>query len=294
MKLVHLPEEFRASCNDLRKLGHSVGLVPTMGALHSGHASLMAAARNHGSKPCVTIFVNPTQFGPNEDFGKYPRTLENDLAICQAEGTEVVFAPAAGDMYPAGDATRVRVSGLTEVLCGRSRPGHFDGVTTVVSKFFALAGPCRAFFGRKDYQQLQVVKRMTADLMLPVEVISCPIVREADGLALSSRNRYLDADERRRALGIVRGLVRAERAYRTGERQGVVLRGIIEESLNASELRADYVELRGTEQLEEQTSASSVAGMSVVLVAAFCGVTRLIDNFVLGTEPTALLSLVEG
>lgn len=287
MKIAHTPEEFRAACNDLRAHGHSVGLVPTMGALHSGHGSLMRAAFGDGRKPSVTIFVNPTQFGPSEDLARYPRTLESDLKLCQDEGVALVFVPAASDMYAESDATRVCVKGLTEGLCGASRPGHFDGVTTIVTKLFALAGPCHAYFGRKDYQQLQVVKRMAADLMLPVEVIGCPIVRESDGLALSSRNRYLSSTERQQALGIIRGLMQAERAYRDGERRSQALVALVEASLLDSGLRRDYAEVRHATSLTVLERATDTPGDTVLAVAAFCGSTRLIDNFVLGTEPVA-------
>jgi pantoate--beta-alanine ligase len=284
MQVIHLPEEFRAACNELRKYGKGVGLVPTMGALHVGHASLLSAACAGGNVPCVTIFVNPTQFGPNEDYSKYPRTLESDLELCRAYGTEVVFAPSADAMYFPNDSTRVRVSNLTECLCGKSRPGHFDGVTTIVSKLFALAGPCCAYFGRKDYQQLQVICRMATDLMLPVDVVGCPIVREPDGLALSSRNRYLNADERSRALGLIRGLKSADDAYRKGERDGRTLVQLVELALERCQLRKDYVEIRGANQLESLSTLPQEPGRGVLAVAAFCGATRLIDNVVLGAD----------
>jgi pantoate--beta-alanine ligase len=232
----------------------------------------------------VTIFVNPTQFGPNEDFGKYPRTLESDLAICRAEGTKIVFAPEVDGMYPKGESTRVSVTRLTEGLCGKSRPGHFDGVTTIVAKLFALAGPCQAFFGRKDYQQLRVVQRMATDLMLPVDVIGCPIVREPDGLALSSRNRYLSEDERLRALGIIRGLVEADRAFRAGERDSNALAGIVRQKLSESSLREDYVDVRSASDLSIPDEGAPTAAEYALLVAAFCGSTRLIDNVILGSD----------
>jgi pantoate--beta-alanine ligase len=244
----------------------------------------MAAARRHGASPCVTIFVNPTQFGPNEDFGKYPRTLESDLEICRAEGVEVVFAPDVDGMYPKGECTRVSVARLTEGLCGASRPGHFDGVTTIVTKLFALAGPCHAFFGRKDYQQLRVIQRMATDLMLPVEVIGCPIVREPDGLALSSRNRYLSKDERARALCIVRGLIQADQAYRGGERKARALVELVRGAIGASALREDYVELRVASDLSAVEGDVLPPTECALLVAAFCGTTRLIDNVILGAD----------
>jgi len=217
-------------------------------------------------------------------FSKYPRTFETDLDLCRTEGVGLVFAPSAADIYPTGDCTRVRVSGLTEALCGLSRPGHFDGVTTIVTKLFILSRPSKAFFGRKDYQQLQVVRRMTTDLLLPIEIVGCPIVREADGLALSSRNRYLNTDERQRALGIIRGLVAADRAYRRGERDIAALCRLVEGSLEQAGLRKDYVEFRGAEHLEAESLVLPTVGETVLAVAAFCGNTRLIDNVVLGVD----------
>ena len=204
-------EEFRLACERVRQGGATLALVPTMGALHEGHLALMREAARQADVVAVTIFVNPTQFGPSEDLASYPRDLEGDLERCRSVGVSLVFAPADSDMYPGGDATRVRVSRLTDHLCGRSRPGHFEGVTTIVAKLFAVAGPCTAVFGRKDYQQLKVIERMTRDLMLPVRIVPHPTVREPDGLALSSRNAYLGADERARARAIPRALSRAVR-----------------------------------------------------------------------------------
>ncbi|HEX7453569.1 MAG TPA: pantoate--beta-alanine ligase, partial [Polyangiaceae bacterium] len=198
--------EFRHAANAVRRAGKRLGLVPTMGALHEGHLSLVREARARTEEVAVTIFVNPTQFGPNEDFARYPRTLERDLELCREAGVRHVFAPDASEMYPKGERTRVHVSGLTSALCGPHRPGHFDGVATIVSKLFAVAGECVAVFGRKDYQQLKVIERMTRDLLLPVEIVGLKTLRDADGLALSSRNAYLSVEERARALGIARGL----------------------------------------------------------------------------------------
>ena len=192
--------EFRQAAQAVRDSGKRLGLVPTMGALHAGHLSLVAEARARATEVALTIFVNPTQFGPNEDFARYPRTLEQDLALCREAGVSHVFAPEASEMYPKGERTRVQVSGLTAALCGPHRPDHFDGVTTIVSKLFAVTGECVAVFGRKDYQQLKVIERMTRDLLLPVEIVGLRTLRDADGLALSSRNAYLTAEERERAL----------------------------------------------------------------------------------------------
>ncbi len=230
--------EFREACDDARRRGHHLGLVPTMGALHAGHMALVRAARDRASVVAVTIFVNPTQFGPNEDLDKYPRDFDGDLAKCRAEGAALVFAPAASEMYPEGERTRVRVSHLTDHLCGASRPGHFEGVATVVTKLLAVAGPCVAVFGRKDYQQLKVIERMTRDLLLPVEIVGHPIVREPDGLALSSRNSYLSPADRTRALAIPRALSAAVRAFDGGERRAGALRAAVVEALG--DLRIDY------------------------------------------------------
>ncbi|MET0276286.1 MAG: pantoate--beta-alanine ligase, partial [Acidimicrobiia bacterium] len=196
--------EVRASCDAARRRGARVGFVPTMGYFHEGHRSLMRAARADNDFVVVSLFVNPTQFGANEDLDAYPRDLEGDSTAAESEGVDVLFMPTVAEMYPAGARTTVHVDGLTAGLCGASRPGHFDGVTTVVAKLFSIIGPCRAYFGRKDAQQLAVIRRMTTDLDLPVDVVGSPLVREPDGLAMSSRNAYLSSDERRTALVLSR------------------------------------------------------------------------------------------
>jgi pantoate--beta-alanine ligase len=252
-----------------------------MGALHEGHTSLIEKAREHGARfVAVTIFVNPLQFGPNEDYERYPRTLEPDLEKCRAHGVDVVLAPARDAMYPAGFSTRVEVDGLTEHLEGAHRPGHFDGVTTVVAKLFALAAPCVAVFGQKDYQQWKIVERLARDLDLRVTVVGAPIVREPDGLALSSRNRYLSADERTRALAISRGLGAARAAFETGERSAEALRALAARPVEEAFDSVDYVALADPETLEAIDGV--VAGRALVAVAARIGKTRLIDNTVLG------------
>jgi pantoate--beta-alanine ligase len=286
-QLVHQVEQFRAVCEAARRNGSSVGLVPTMGALHAGHASLMRRARDDGHFTAVTIFVNPTQFGPNEDFDRYPRTLETDVALCSEMGASVVFAPIVSEMYPPGECSRVTVSRLTAGMCGESRPGHFDGVTTIVAKLFAIAGPCAAYFGKKDYQQYRVIERMARDLLLPVTVVGCPTVRESDGLALSSRNRYLSPEERSRALGIARGLVAAHAAFAAEKRSASTILDLVTKTLVASELRPDYVALRDAEQLSALEGSDRLPDTALLAVAAFCGKTRLIDNIVLG-EPLPL------
>lgn len=280
----HYTSWFRTACDALRRDGERIGLVPTMGALHRGHASLIEAALAHGTVPVVTIFVNPTQFGPSEDFARYPRDLERDLELCREAGARLVFAPSPAEMYPPGERTRVHVSGLSDVLCGPHRPGHFDGVATIVTKLFAATGPCTAFFGRKDYQQLQVIRRLARDLLLAVEVIGCPTVREPDGLALSSRNVYLSPTERRRAASIAEGLSAAVRAFAAGERRAGALREPLLRSLAAAEFRLDYVTLATPDELEPYADDAFVGDRALLAVAAFLGSTRLIDNVVLGEE----------
>ncbi len=279
---------FRAACEQVRARGGRLGLVPTMGALHAGHLALVAEAARLCDVVAVTIFVNPTQFGPNEDFEKYPRSLERDVLACERAGASLVFAPSVAEMYPPGERTRVHVSGLTEEMCGRSRPGHFEGVTTIVTKLFAIAGPCLAVFGRKDYQQLKIIERMTRDLMLPVEIVGHPTVREPDGLALSSRNAYLSAEARVRALAIPRGLSAAVHAYAAGERCVGRLRGGVLDQLAQASLRPDYVALADAETLQPLADGDSVSGPTLLALAAFADRTRLIDNVVLGQDPAPI------
>ncbi|MCC6904028.1 MAG: pantoate--beta-alanine ligase [Polyangiaceae bacterium] len=284
LELCRTASEFRAACDRVRASGRRLGLVPTMGALHAGHVALVSEARRRADDAAVTIFVNPTQFGPTEDFAKYPRTLESDLAKCEAAGAALVFAPEAGEMYPAGERTRVRVEGLTAHFCGRSRPGHFEGVTTIVAKLFAVAGACAAVFGRKDYQQLKVIQRMTRDLLLPVEVVGFPTVREPDGLALSSRNAYLSADDRARALVLSRSLAAAVRRFDAGERAAGALRLPVQEALTAVGLAPDYVTLGDSETLEPIGDDALVGDRALLALAVRVGGARLIDNVVLGED----------
>jgi pantoate--beta-alanine ligase len=282
--------EFRQAANAVRGAGKRLGLVPTMGALHEGHLSLVREARARADEVAVTIFVNPTQFGPNEDFARYPRALDRDLELCREAGVRHVFAPDASEMYPAGERTRVQVSGLTSALCGPHRPGHFDGVTTIVSKLFAVAGACVAVFGRKDYQQLKVIERMTRDLLLPVEIVGLRTLRDADGLALSSRNVYLSSEERARALGIVRGLSAAVSAFEAGERLAGELRDAALEQLNQAGLRLDYATIADADELTPISDQARVGDRAVLAIAGFMGKTRLIDNVVLGEDPAPIAS----
>ncbi len=282
MKVVHAPDAFRTACDRARGEGKRVGLVPTMGALHEGHFSLLAQARRRADFVAATIFVNPLQFGQGEDLARYPRTWEQDLEGCQSHGADLVFAPDAGAMYPDEFQSAVTVGSLTHMLEGEHRPGHFDGVTTVVAKLFNLAGPCAAVFGRKDYQQWKVLSQMVRDLDMPIEVIGSPIVREPDGLALSSRNRYLVAQERQRALGIVQGLRAAFDAWRVGERDPAQIQRVAREPVAANFDRIDYLASVDPDTLEV---ALRPQDRLLVVVAAHLGTTRLIDNLVLGDDP---------
>ncbi len=289
----HTVAEFRAAANAVRKQGKRFGLVPTMGALHAGHLSLVKEALTRADEVGVTIFVNPTQFGPNEDFSRYPRTLERDVELCREAGVAHVFAPDASEMYPAGERTRVSVSGLTAALCGPHRPGHFDGVTTIVSKLFAVAGECVAVFGRKDYQQLKVIERMTRDLLLPVEIIGLKTMREADGLALSSRNVFLSPEERSRALAIARALSAAVSAFQNGERRVGVLRQGALAVLEQAEIQLDYATIADADELVPIPESAELGARALFAVAGFVGKTRLIDNVVLGEDAAPIASASE-
>jgi pantoate--beta-alanine ligase len=268
--------EVRASCDAARAAGRRVGFVPTMGYFHEGHRSLMRAARAENDFVVLSLFVNPTQFGPNEDLSAYPRDPLGDAAVAEAEGVDLLFTPEVAEMYPAGARTTVHVGGLTEGLCGASRPGHFDGVTTVVAKLFSIVGASRAYFGRKDAQQLAVIRRMTEDLDLPVEVVGCPLVREADGLALSSRNAYLTDDERRAATILSGALYMASEAVVGGVRDAAAVRSLIVDTVARTSLvQLDYAEVVDAATLEP---LERIDGDTLVALAAFVGKARLIDN----------------
>jgi pantoate--beta-alanine ligase len=275
----------RQACDDARAKGARVGLVPTMGALHEGHLALVRLARTRAEFVAVSIFVNPTQFGPKEDFASYPRDLDGDVAKLANAGCDFVFAPDAGDMYPKGDQTRVRVGSLADWLCGPFRPGHFEGVATIVSKLLILTGPSVAVFGKKDYQQLAILRRVALDLFLPVEVVGHPIVREPDGLALSSRNAYLSAEERRRALALSRGLGNAARAFAAGERLAGVLKRAARRELEPVATSIDYVDVADPETLEVYADPATLGARALLAIACRIGTTRLIDNVVLGEDP---------
>lgn len=283
MIVVDTLEGMRERSSRLRDGGNRIGFVPTMGYLHAGHASLMRRARAESHAVVVSVFVNPTQFGPNEDFAAYPRDLARDEAICREAGVDVLFTPRAEEMYRPETATTVHVARLTEGLCGASRPGHFDGVTTVVAKLFHLVAPHRAYFGLKDYQQYRVISRMVEDLDMPVAVVGCPTVREADGLALSSRNKYLDPAQRSSALSLSRALAAAREAAAAGRRGRAEVLAAARSAIEAAPgTRIDYVELVHPLTLEP---VPQVAGEGALLaLAVFVGKTRLIDNTILEAD----------
>lgn len=259
--------------------GRSVGFVPTMGALHAGHMRLAAEARAANAETVVSIFVNPLQFGPSEDFSRYPRPFEEDARLCREAGVSALIAPEAADFYPPDFSTFVEVAGLDKHLCGASRPGHFRGVTTVVMKLFAIAAPTRAYFGQKDIQQALILRKMVRDLSLDLELVIVPTVREASGLALSSRNVYLSADERQRATALSRGLFLARAAWEKGERAAAALTAILREEIEASApTRIDYVEAVPQATL---APVDTLSGPAVLAAAVFYGKTRLIDNVLL-------------
>jgi pantoate--beta-alanine ligase len=278
-----LPEDFREACEEARSRGSRVGFVPTMGALHEGHLSLVREAKKRSDVVAASVFVNPTQFGPNEDYSRYPRDLDGDANKLASAGADLVFCPETAAMYPKGEQTRVRVGSLAEPLCGAFRKGHFEGVATIVTKLFALTGPSVAVFGRKDYQQLCIVRRLVTDLMLPIEIVGHPIVREADGLAMSSRNAYLSEAERERALALSRGLRRAHQAFSRGERNPRALEDAAREDVERAADRTDYVSVLGADDLEP---LSTVGDRALIAIACHIGKTRLIDNMVLGEDPS--------
>jgi pantoate--beta-alanine ligase len=280
MRVVGTIAECREALGHARATGRTVGLVPTMGALHAGHVSLMTRARAECEVVAVSIFVNPLQFGDPEDIAHYPRTLEWDLAVCAEAGVDVVFAPSVREMYPNWPApvpTTVSVVGVSEMWEGASRPGHFDGVATVVAKLFSIAGACRAYFGDKDYQQLAVVRQMTADLSLPVSVIGCPIVREPDGLALSSRNVRLSAEERGAAVVLSRALTVGQSLLAHGVGASTVAEAMRQVVASEPLVRLDYAVVVGVEDLVARELIEDPASVRL-LIAADVGPVRLIDN----------------
>jgi pantoate--beta-alanine ligase len=280
MRTIRTPREMQSAALALRGDGKRIGLVPTMGYLHEGHLSLIRIARQHADVVVVSIFVNPTQFGPNEDLAKYPRDFERDERLCREAGTDIVFYPSAADMYPPDHSVFVVEEKLSRGLCGASRPGHFRGVCTVVAKLFNLVLPDAAVFGEKDGQQLRVIERMVRDLDFPVRIVRGPTVREADGLAMSSRNVYLSPEERRQALCLRKALDRAEAMCRDGERDAEKVRKVLCEIIAEAPLaRMDYVEIVDDATLEP---VQALDRPCLVALAVFVGKTRLIDNTVIG------------
>ena len=279
VKICQTIAEMRAASRAARQEGRRLGFVPTMGALHAGHISLVRAARQQCDSVAVSIFVNPTQFGPKEDFSKYPRTFERDRELLEAEGVAILFAPSTEEMYPPGATTFVIVEGLSEKLCGRSRPGHFRGVATVVAKLFNIVEPDLAFFGQKDSAQAVIIRRMVRDLAFDVEIVVCPIVREPDGLALSSRNAYLDPRQRKQATVLYRSLMRVQGLADRGESDSArLIAAALDVFKEVPEVRLDYFEIVDRETLDPVADISQGA---LVAVAGFVGSTRLIDNVVL-------------
>lgn len=282
MKIINNPQQMQQTMLQLKKSGKKIAFVPTMGFLHEGHASLLREARARGDVLVLSIFVNPTQFGPNEDLDCYPRNLAGDYAIAESCGTDYVFAPSARDIYPENFQTSIRLAELPLPLCGASRPGHFDGVAVVVCKLFNIVQPDLAFFGKKDFQQLAIIRQMVTDLNMPVEIIGMPIVREKDGLALSSRNSYLSPDERKQALCLYRAIIAVRKLFASGvTATDLLLIAAHKELAATSEAVVDYLELRNSSTLQPVEKADHE---TLLALAVKIGKTRLIDNCVLGEE----------
>ncbi|HNX93739.1 MAG TPA: pantoate--beta-alanine ligase [Holophaga sp.] len=292
MRIVRTISELRAVVKSLRDGGHRIGFVPTMGYLHEGHASLIRQSSARCGATVVSVFVNPIQFGPQEDLAKYPRDLERDQNLCLKLGVDVLFLPEPSELYPTGFNTFVEPGPMGDVLCGSQRPGHFRGVATVVAKFFNMVQPDLAFFGQKDLQQAVIVRRMARDLNMPVDILVAPTLREADGLALSSRNSYLSAEERVRALGISRGLFAAEAAFQAGERKTAKLVSLAKAELSAAD-EIHYCSLVDAQSLDPL--GPEVTRDCALCVAVRIGGTRLIDNMLLSPSPEGaqLLSRLE-
>ena len=280
MLTISSPSEMTRLSKEARRAGRRIGLVPTMGALHQGHISLVRAARSQSDIVVASIFVNPTQFGPTEDFAKYPRKLEEDSRLLVAENTDYLFNPSVEQMYPSGVSTWVTVEGISDKLDGRSRPGHFRGVTTVVAKLFNIIQPDLAFFGQKDAAQVAVIRTMVRDLNLDVRIIVCPIVREPDGLAMSSRNAYLDVAQRKQATVLHRALTRVQTLAEQGESDAARLAAAGKQVIaEEASVRLDYLEVVDPDTLDP---VAEIAQGALVAAAAYVGATRLIDNVLLG------------
>ncbi|MBE5968934.1 MAG: pantoate--beta-alanine ligase [Lachnospiraceae bacterium] len=282
MKVVHTIKEVRQEVENWRKEGKSVGFVPTMGYLHEGHQSLIANSVKDNDKTVVSVFVNPMQFGVGEDLESYPRDLEKDTKLCEETGADLIFNPEPEEMYAKGFCSFVDMNGLTKELCGKSRPIHFRGVCTVVSKLFNIVRPDKAYFGQKDAQQLAVIKRMVADLNIAVEVIGCPIIREEDGLAKSSRNTYLSAEERKAALILSKSIFAGKKMVEEGMRDSKELIKAMTDIINTEKLaKIDYVDVVDFETIEK---CDKIQGETLVAIAVYIGKTRLIDNFIVDVK----------
>ncbi len=282
MKVVKTIKEVREIVGGWRQEGLSVGLVPTMGYLHEGHQSLIKKSASQNDRTVVSVFVNPIQFGPNEDLEAYPRDLNRDIKAVEEAGGDLIFNPEPSEMYPGHFTSFIDTTETTELLCGAVRPVHFRGVCTVVGKLFNIVTPDRAYFGQKDAQQLATIRRFVRDLNFPLEIIACPIVREDDGLAKSSRNTYLNAEERQAALILSKSLKKGQEAIEGGEKDAKTIIGIIKESLQSEPLaRIDYVEVVDFENIQR---VDKIEGETLVAIAVYIGKTRLIDNFIIGTN----------
>ena len=278
MKLVHTVNEVREQVKEWKKEGLTVGLVPTMGFLHEGHQSLIAASVKENDRTVVSVFVNPTQFGPNEDFEAYPRDIEKDRALCESTGADLVFNPESEEMYPEGFCTYTNITGLSDALCGKSRPIHFKGVCTVVSKLFNIVGADKAYFGEKDAQQLAIIRRMVRDMNIPVEIVGCPIIREEDGLAKSSRNTYLNPEERKAALILSKAVFAGKDMVENGEKSAEKIVSSMKEIIKSEPIaEIDYVEMV---DMNTMKNIDAVEGAVLCAIAVKIGKTRLIDNFI--------------
>lgn len=282
MEIITTVAEMKARVREWKEQGLTIGLTPTMGALHEGHMSLMEAARKECDRVVTSVFVNPLQFGPDEDYDNYPRDLERDAGIAESKGVDVVFHPSVEEMYPENYNTYVVMETLTDTLCGASRPGHFRGVCTVVNKLFNIVQPNKAFFGQKDAQQLAIIMRMVSDLNMNLEVIGCPIVREEDGLAKSSRNTYLSPEERTAALCLSRAIFKAKDMIENGERDSAVISKVVTDTIEEEPLaRIDYVEVVN---LGNMQPVGTLPESGLVAIAVYIGSTRLIDNYLFDFE----------
>jgi len=281
MKVIETVHEMQKIADRIKARGKTIGFVPTMGYLHEGHLSLIKEARKENSFIIVSIFVNPSQFAPNEDLAKYPRDFKRDMELCRKERVDYIFYPSEDEMYPTKELAFVEVERITESLCGRTRPTHFKGVASVVAKLFNIVKPTRAYFGQKDYQQSLVIKKMVKDLNFDLDIKVCSIVREADGLAMSSRNRYLSSAERKEAVVLNKSLERAKWMIMQGERRSSAIKHGIKELINDTSARVDYIEVRNADNLLE---LDVVHGRVVIAIAVYFGETRLIDNKLFDVE----------